>query len=65
MTAERGLALVFVFGVFLVLSDFDSTAQVAAALALVVMATILLAYGEAAIKNVKKLTAQPAPPAAH
>ena len=56
MTTERGLALVFVYGVFLVLSDFDSTAQLAAALALVVMTTILIAYGEAAIKNVQKLT---------
>lgn len=59
MTAQKGLALLFTYGVLLALSDFDSTGKLATALALVIMATILFQYGEAAVANVRTLVGAP------
>jgi putative effector of murein hydrolase LrgA (UPF0299 family) len=56
VTAQRGLALLFVTAVLVVLAEYDSTASAAVALAVLIMMSVLLLYGQAAIENVRKIT---------
>lgn len=53
MTAQRGLALLFVTGVLVVMADFERTSNAAQALAVLIMTSVVLVYGADAIKNVQ------------
>jgi len=56
VTAQRGLALLFITGTLVVLAEFESTAGAAQALAVLIMTSVLLLYGERAINTVRTLT---------
>jgi len=61
MTAQRGLALLFVTGVLVVMSEYESTSQLAVALAVLIMGSVLLLYGGDAIDNARRITGADAP----
>lgn len=61
MTPQRVLALVFVTGILLIAADFESTSELAQALAVLIMISVLVMYGPDAIKNVQGLVAPEQP----
>ena len=59
---SRALALAFVTGVLVVMADFERTSHLAQALAVLIMTSVLLAYGGQAIANVQGIVGSPAAP---
>jgi hypothetical protein len=58
MSVQQSMALVFAFGMLVVAADFQSTASLAQAIAILIMVSVLFYYGPDALNNMLTLVGQ-------
>lgn len=61
MTAQVALAWVFLTGILVIVADYPASADLAAALAFLILAGVLVVYGPDAWANISKLVTVPGP----